>query len=33
MLFCVRVVNLADANKDGMVTKDEFMAVAGGDEE
>ncbi len=30
MTFCERVVAAADANRDGMVTKDEFVAAAGG---
>jgi Ca2+-binding EF-hand superfamily protein len=30
MEFCARVVAAADTNKDGMVTKDEFVAAAAG---
>src|SRR5919108_1308797 len=30
MTFCERVVTAADSNRDGMVTKDEFVAAAGG---
>lgn len=30
MEFCARVVAAADTNKDGMVTKDEFVVAAGG---
>jgi Ca2+-binding EF-hand superfamily protein len=30
MAFCARVVEAADTNKDGMVTKEEFIAAAGG---
>jgi Ca2+-binding EF-hand superfamily protein len=30
MAFCERVVAASDANQDGMVTKDEFIAAAGG---
>jgi Ca2+-binding EF-hand superfamily protein len=30
MDFCARVVAAADANQDGMVTRDEFIAASGG---
>lgn len=30
MAFCARVVETADTNKDGMVTKEEFVAAASG---
>jgi Ca2+-binding EF-hand superfamily protein len=30
MEFCARVVAAADTNQDGMVTRDEFVAAAGG---
>jgi Ca2+-binding EF-hand superfamily protein len=30
MAFCAKVVETADTNKDGMVTKEEFIAASGG---
>jgi Ca2+-binding EF-hand superfamily protein len=30
MAFCARVIDAADANKDGQVTKEEFVTAAGG---
>ena len=30
MTFCAKVVEAADTNKDGMVTKEEFIAASGG---